>query len=66
MGDITAKDGVVEQSNIHDYPMSRMHQVPDIEVHYIKSNDAPAICSAMFAATGQRTRKLPLKKRYSV
>ena len=79
MGEITVKDGVVEQSNFHDYRICRMHQVPDIEVHFIEREDAPrglgepplppvapAISNAVFAATGQRIRELPLKKYFSV
>lgn len=73
-GEITLKDGVVQQSNFHDYPMLRMPQTPEIEVHIIDSNEAPtgvgepgtppiaaAIANAVFAATGKRLRSLPLK-----
>lgn len=73
-GDITLKDGVVQQSNFHDYPMLRMNEAPEIEVHIVDSNEAPtgvgepgtppiagAIANAVFAATGKRLRSLPLK-----
>jgi isoquinoline 1-oxidoreductase subunit beta len=78
-GEITVKDGVVEQSNFQDYQISRIDQVPDINIEFIESQDAPrglgepplppvapAICNAIFAATGKRIRELPLKKYFSV
>ena len=73
-GEITAKDGIVEQGNFDDYQMSRMHQIPDVHVHLVKSDAiptgvgepglppvAPALCNAIFAANGQRHRRLPMK-----
>jgi len=79
MGEITVVDGVVEQSNFHDYPLCRMHQVPVIDVHFMARRDdprglgepslplaAPAICNAIFAATGQRIRELPLSRHFRV
>ena len=72
-GKITAKDGAIEQSNFHDYRMTRMSQAPDIHVEVIDSNEpptgvgepgvpiiAPAIVNAIFKATGKRYRSLPL------
>jgi isoquinoline 1-oxidoreductase beta subunit len=71
-GAITLKDGVVEQSNFHDYPPMRMHEMPRIDVHIVPSNAdptgvgepgtpvvAPAVANALYAATGKRLRNLP-------
>ena len=73
-GDITLKDGAVQQSNFHDYPMLRMHETPEIDVFIIKSDEAPtgvgepgtppiaaAVANAVFAINGKRLRSLPLK-----
>ena len=76
MGEITADNGVVEQQNFHNYPVARMTDCPmEINVHIIPSTElaggvgepgvppvAPAICNALFAATGKRVRDLPLKR----
>ncbi len=76
MGEITAADGKVRQSNFHDYPVTRMSEAPRVtNVHIVASTEAPAgvgepgvppiapaICNAIFAATGKRVRELPLKK----
>ena len=72
-GKITLKDGVVEQSNFHDYTVLRMDQMPAVEVHIVKSTEpptgigelatpviAPAVANALYAATGQRFNQLPL------
>ncbi len=72
-GKITAKDGVIEQSNYHDYKMVRIHEAPNIHIEIIKSNDiptgigepgvpviAPAIINAIFSVTGKRYKNLPL------
>ncbi len=72
-GKITIKDGAVEQSNFHDYPLLRMNEVPVVEVHIVPSTNsptgigepgtppiAPAVANAVFAATGSRLRSLPL------
>ncbi len=73
-GEITIKDGRVEQSNFHDYAMMRLRQMPKVEVVLAPSGGfwggvgepgqasiAPAVCNAIFAATGKRIRSLPLK-----
>ena len=73
-GEITFRDGVVQQSNFHDYPLLRMSEAPTVSVHIIDSPElptgvgepgvppvAPALANAIFAATGQRLRSLPLK-----
>jgi isoquinoline 1-oxidoreductase beta subunit len=72
-GKITLKDGVVEQSNFHDYPILRIGEMPAIEVHIVPSTAkptgvgepgvpplAPAVANALAQATGKRLRTLPL------
>jgi isoquinoline 1-oxidoreductase subunit beta len=74
LGEITLKDGQVQQSNFHDYQVLRMDGMPDVEVHIVPSTEAPtgvgepatpviapAVANAVFAATGKRLRQLPLK-----
>jgi isoquinoline 1-oxidoreductase beta subunit len=71
---ITLKDGRVEQSNFHDYPMLRIHEMPSVDVHIVESTEpstgvgepgvppvAPALCNALFALTKKRIRKLPIR-----
>ena len=71
---LTLKDGAVEQSNFHDYQVLRMNQMPEVEVHIVKSAEAPtgvgepatpviapAMANALAAATGKRLYSLPLK-----
>jgi isoquinoline 1-oxidoreductase subunit beta len=76
LGEITMKDGRVQQSNYNDYPVARMPEAPrESHVHIVSSNAAPAgvgepgvpvmapaICNAIFAATGKRLRELPVRK----
>jgi isoquinoline 1-oxidoreductase beta subunit len=72
-GEITLKDGRVEQANFDTYQMLRMNEAPAIEVHIVKSTEppggmgetgtsaiVPAIANAIFAATGKRLRKMPV------
>ena len=72
-GAITIKNGGVEQSNFHDYPVLRINEMPAVDVHIVASSDkptgvgepgvppvAPAVANALAAATGKRLRKLPL------
>jgi isoquinoline 1-oxidoreductase subunit beta len=74
-GEITIKDGAVEQSNFHDYRLIRMADMPRIDVSILESGEkpggvgeeavgpiAPAVVNALFAATGRRIRQLPLSK----
>ena len=72
-GAITLKDGLVEQSNFHDYPVLRMNQMPKIEVFIVPSREkptgvgepatpviAPALANAILALQGKPMRALPL------
>jgi len=72
-GAITIENGRVTQSNFHDYRMLRLAEMPVVEVYIVPSNEAPggvgepgtppiapAVCNAIFAATGKRIRKLPI------
>jgi len=72
--ELTVKKGRVQQSNFHDYPVLRMDRMPKIEVHLVKSSEKPtgvgepgvpplaaAVANALFALTGKRVRKLPIK-----
>jgi CO/xanthine dehydrogenase Mo-binding subunit len=73
-GEITIEKGRVKQSNFHDYQMLRMREAPVIAVHIVPSGEepggvgepavppiAPAVTNAIFALTGQRIRKLPIR-----
>jgi isoquinoline 1-oxidoreductase beta subunit len=73
--EITIEKGAVKQSNFADYPMPTLATMPELDIHLIASDAkpggvgetsvpgvAPAIANAIFAATGQRIRTLPLKR----
>jgi isoquinoline 1-oxidoreductase beta subunit len=73
-GRITLKDGAVEQSSFHDYPILRMPEMPRVNVKIIQTDarptgigepgvppTMPAVANAIFAATGRRVRDLPLE-----
>jgi len=73
--EITFANGMVEQSNFHDYDAMRIHQCPNIEVELVKNTQhmggagepgtppsVPALANAIFAATGKRIRTMPLSK----
>lgn len=73
-GEITLKHGRVQQSNFHDYAVARMNESPAIEVHIVPGTEeptgvgepgvpplAPAVCNALYRATGRRVRALPVR-----
>ena len=70
---ITMENGRINQSNLHDYPVLRIPDAPQVDIHFIQSDYAPtglgepalpplapAVGNAIFAATGHRLRKMPL------
>jgi len=72
-GEITVKNGAVQQSNFTDYKVVRMNEMPVVDVHLVENHEsptgvgepgvppfAPALLNAIFAATGKRIRKLPI------
>jgi len=76
-GEISFSNGRVDQSNFHDFRVTRINEAPrDIRVHLLSRGFdvplggagepsitpiAPALCNAIFAATGQRIRRLPIR-----
>ena len=75
MGDISIKDGQIQETNFHQYRSMRFYQAPAVEVRVLENGvrvrgigepgtppAAPALANAIFAATGQRIRELPLSK----
>jgi isoquinoline 1-oxidoreductase beta subunit len=74
-GEITIKDGRVEQSNFNDYPPMRINEAPKIDVHVVRSGESPggigetgttaappALRNAVYAATGIALRRLPIDR----
>ncbi len=73
-GEITIENGAVKQTNFDGYPMLRIKDMPRVEVHIVPSTVdpsgtgepavpviAPAVCNAIYAATGKRVRRLPIR-----
>jgi isoquinoline 1-oxidoreductase beta subunit len=73
-GAITISRGRVEQTNFNNYPVLRLDEMPEIETHIVPSEEkptgagelsvppvVPALCGAIFAATGKRIRRLPIR-----
>jgi isoquinoline 1-oxidoreductase beta subunit len=74
-GQITLRQGRVQQRNFHEYPVLRIDQMPEVEVYIVPSTEPPsgigepgtplmaaAVCNALFALTGTRIRSLPLTR----
>ena len=75
MQQITMKDGIIQQDNFDTYPVMRIAATPEVDVHFIQSDNkptglgepalpplAPAVTNAIFAATGTRVRSMPLSE----
>lgn len=73
-GKLSFKQGRVQESNFHDFPVLRLNEMPQVQVHIVPSSEkpggigetgvppvAPAVANAVFALTGQRLRELPLR-----
>jgi isoquinoline 1-oxidoreductase beta subunit len=73
-GELTIEAGRIQQGNFHQYDVVRMDETPSVEVHIVPSTEAPggmgeagvptiapAVCNAIFAATGKRIRRLPIQ-----
>jgi isoquinoline 1-oxidoreductase beta subunit len=73
-GEITLKDGQVQQSNFHDYPVVRMNESPDFDITLVANGEkpggigepitaliTPCVANAVYAGTGKRLRKNPLR-----
>lgn len=71
---VTIENRAVKQSNFHDFPLLAINETPSMEVHFVDSDEhpsgvgecavapvAPAVANAVFRATGQRLRSLPLR-----
>jgi len=72
--EITIDRGRVQQSNFNNFPALRINEMPVVEGHIVASTEkptgvgepnvpclAPAVCNAIFAATGKRIRRLPIR-----
>ena len=72
--ELTFENGRLQQTNFHTFPVMRMNEAPEIETYLVESTEksggigepgvpcaAPAICNAVFAATGKRIRRLPIR-----
>ena len=73
-GDITLKDGRVQQTNFDTYKLLRINEMPKIDMHIVKSTEkpggigepgmaliSPAVANAVFTLTGKRLRQMPLR-----
>lgn len=73
--EVTIEDGRIQETNFNQYPIMRINNAPTVDVHFIQSDYpptglgepalppiAPAICNAIYAASGHRVRTLPLTK----